>query len=109
MSCLFKKFKFKHKITDKPPPLVFGSTDLHDGPRIDIPSLLSHLGQETVLMGHKNTATPYPFVFQSPGIKIYPNFSLTVRRYTSHSYRLSEQDIQENTDYYSAGNNIILD
>ena len=83
--------------------MVFGSSDLHDGTRVDIPSILSHLAQEVVIMGNKGNGSPYPKVFQSKGIQIYERLSNAIYGYKSHSQKLTELEVAENRDFYISG------
>lgn len=79
---------------------TFWTSDLHDGTRIDIPSLLSSLGQKFYIAGIKGDHSPYPEVFKLPGIKIYRNLSPEIAKYRSHSTPLSDESISRNAEFY---------
>jgi hypothetical protein len=87
----------------QPQPLVFGSSDLHDGTRVDLPSILQHLGQRFVLMGTKGRASPYPEVFDLDGVSIYENLSGTLKTHVDHTSQYTPADIQEHVEYYKSG------
>ena len=80
--------------------LTFWTSDLHDGSRLDVPSLLQSMGHKVVIAGIKKGTSPYPYVFDRDGIEIYDNLSPVLRRYTTHSYRLNEKELKENFEFY---------
>ena len=51
--------------------LTFWTADLHDGTRMDMPSVLSNLGHKVILAGHKGSRMPYPVLDQEKGISVY--------------------------------------
>lgn len=81
-------------------PLIVANADLHSGPRADLPSLLSHLGQKTILMGTKGSDTNYPFVYEDKNVKFYNEMSLTLEHYKDHSHKLTDRAIAVNTEFY---------
>ena len=81
--------------------LTFGNSDLHTGPRADLSSLLSHLGQKIVLMGFKGNETNYPEIYQLNSVKIYDRSSSTLSRYQDHTHRLSSLGIARNIEFYA--------
>ncbi len=77
------------------------TSDLHDGSRLDVPSLLASLGQNIILAGHKKTHTPYPEVFQSNRIDVYMKLSKTIdSTYHEHSTRLKEDMTKANFNFF---------
>ncbi|XP_061179250.1 uncharacterized protein LOC133187875 isoform X2 [Saccostrea echinata] len=79
---------------------TFWTSDLHDGTRIDVPSLLSKLDQRIYIAGIKGEKSPYSEVFKSPGINIYKKISPELMRYTTHSTPLSEKGVEQNAVFY---------
>ena len=89
------------------PSLVFGIADLHDGPRVDLPSLFSHLQQETVIMGLKGERSPYPYVQKMKGVRVHLPLSEALKTHESHSHKYTDSDISENRQFYQSGVNFI--
>ncbi|XP_062599233.1 uncharacterized protein LOC134260708 [Saccostrea cucullata] len=87
-------------LTKKKMSATFWTSDLHDGTRIDVPSLLSSLGQRFYIAGIKGSRSPYPEVFGRPGINIYGNLSMELKNYKTHSTPLSEISIKKNAEFY---------
>jgi len=90
-----------HNQADAGSPLIFANSDLHTGPRADLSSLLSHLGQLMVLMGYKGNETNYPEIYKHKSVKIYNKNSPTLMRYQDHSHRLTPLGISKNIEYYA--------
>ncbi len=67
--------------TDK--RLTFWSFDVHDGSRIDMPSLFARLGHKTVVAGINDNGSP--FVLEREGVSTYSRISPTLNNYTTHS------------------------
>lgn len=78
------------------------TSDLHDGSRIDIPSLLGDLGLHTVVAGIKGWNSPYPETFKRDGISVYTKLSKTIQHYNSHSTRLYESMVKENYNFFKS-------
>ena len=93
-TCLFND-------ADKGATLTFGNSDLHTGPRSDLSSLLSHLGQKIVLMGFKGNETNYPEIYKLKSVNIYDRSSPTLSRYLDHTHRLTSLGIARNVEFYS--------
>ncbi|XP_052223025.1 uncharacterized protein LOC127838925 [Dreissena polymorpha] len=66
--------------------VTFWTSDLHDGTRLDSPSLLASLGQRFVVAGYKRRQTPYPAVFDRPGFIVPEKISNEIL-----SYRINTQ------------------
>ena len=81
---------------------TFWTSDLHDGPRVDTPTILASLGHTVYVSGIKSTHTPYPHVFKQDGIQVYKNLSDTVKQLTNARTRLTESMIKSNFDYYKS-------
>ena len=81
---------------------TFWTSDLHDGPRIDTPTVLAGLGHTVYVAGTKSTHTPYPFVFKQEGIHVYTNLSATVKTLTNARTRLTEDLMRSNFEYYKS-------
>jgi len=84
------------------PSLVFGIADLHDGPRVDLPSLFSHLQQETVIMGVKGERSPYPFVQKMKGVSVHLPLSETLKTHDDHHHKYTDSDFSENREFYQS-------
>ena len=85
---------------DSEPPITFGTSDLHSGPRTDLPSLLAHLGQKITLMGIKGKEKNYPEIYENDLVTVYMNNSPPLSSYKDHSHKLTSQDIKENSEFY---------
>ena len=79
---------------------TFWTSDLHDGPRIDTPTVLASFGSTIYVAGTKSTHTPYPSVFKQERIHIYTNLSSVIKHYTNARTRLTEDMIKSNFEYY---------
>lgn len=83
-------------------PRVFWTSDLHDGCRIDIPTTLAKLGQQTILGGIKGKNTPYPEAFMNANINVYTgSLPKSVRSYITHSTAINEDMIIENVRFFN--------
>ena len=81
--------------------LTFWTSDLHDGTRLDIPSALASMGHSVILAGHKQAASPYPFVFQRKGFSVYKRLSQVISlQYRTHTTRLTEKMLKDNFEFY---------
>ncbi len=81
-------------LTDKKTPsLVFGLADVHEGPRVDLPSLFSHLQQEIILMGPLGGSPNYPHILTLKGVSVHLPLSETLKTHTTHSDRYTDSDI----------------
>ncbi len=65
---------------------------IHDGSRLDVPSLLANLGQNIILAGHKKNDTPYPEVFRRDRINVH--FKVPKNR------RLNEDIAKSNFNFF---------
>ena len=80
---------------------TFWTSDVHDGCRTDTPSVLSYLGQKTILAGRKGGQTFYPEVFQQPGITINRNVNEFLKTtYCCQHYSPTQQQIQDNYEFF---------
>jgi hypothetical protein len=80
---------------------TFWTSDLHDGTRIDLPSVLAYMGHTVIVAGRKGNLTPYPEVFERRGFEIYiTSLSPVIKEYKSHSTKLTEAMIRSNFEYY---------
>ncbi len=61
--------------------LTFWSFDVHDGSRIDMPSLFARLGHKTIVAGIKDDGSP--FVLEREGVSTYGKISPTLKNYTT--------------------------
>ncbi len=86
----------------KTPSLVFALADVHEGPRVDLPSLFSHLRQEIILMGPKGGSPYYPHVLTKKGVSVFLALSETLRTHLTHSDRYTDSDISENRQFYQS-------
>ena len=83
------------------PRKTFWDSDIHNGCRVDTPSVLSHLGQNVLLAGHRQFRTPYPFVFDEPNISIVTNLSDVIqKKYRKVNYDLKQSDIDANYQFF---------
>ena len=86
---------------DEGKSLTFWTSDLHDGSRIDMPSVLSSLGQKVILAGHKKDNSPYPYALKMKGISVYQKLSPVINsEYLTHSTALTEDMIKRNFEFY---------
>ena len=87
--------------------LSFWTSDLHDGCRIDTPSVLASLGHKVTVSGLKDSG-PYPSVFKMKGISQYllNRSKVITKQYTTHSTKLSEQMIKDNFELYKKNKHI---
>jgi len=87
--------------------LTFWTSDLHDGTRLDIPSALVHMGQKVIEAGHKQTTSPYQFVFQRKGFTVYKRLSnVILHQYLAHSTRLTEKMLKDNYEFFKRDSQI---
>ena len=73
--------------------------DLHDGTRIDIPSIFLDFGHDVLNLGSKGRNGPYPIPLNR---MTYPTreISSVILSYNSHSTRLTESMVKEIFEYY---------
>ena len=78
-------------------PLTFWFSDLHDGTRVDHPSILLDLGHKVIMAGHKGSHTIAPWVFKRNGLQVQPSSGVSdlIKHHTSHSKQLDEQRVYE--------------
>ena len=83
------------------PRKIFWTSDMHDGTRLDTPTVLAHLGQRVFIVGSKGETGPYPFVFQHENITIYKNINRLIgNTYKDHGYDLKQDEINSNYDFF---------
>ena len=80
----------------------FWTSDLHDGCRMDTPTVLAHLNQTVVVAGVKGAQVPFPEAFSNnKHIWVYDKLSpLLKKKYTGHSYQLHNHDVQQHLHFY---------
>ena len=80
--------------------LTFWTSDLHDGCRVDTPTVLASLGHKVVISGMKSTSA-YPFVFIRNGISQYLHRSTIIStEYRSRNTELTETMVERNFEFY---------
>ena len=99
-SSLYAKPKTTAATCDTTKSLKFWTSDLHVGPRIDTPTVLTTLGHTVTLGGLKMDHTPYPSVLEQKDITIYKNLSTTIKEYTNARTVLTEDMMKSNFEYY---------
>ena len=72
-------------------PLTFWFSDLHDGTRVDHPSILLELGHRVVQAGRKGSMTIAPWVFENVTVLPTSSLSKQVLAYGRHSHELDEK------------------
>eukprot|EP00956_Cyclotella_meneghiniana_P022062 scaffold41048_cov24-Cyclotella_meneghiniana.AAC.1 len=83
------------------PKLTIWTSDVHDGTRIDIPTMLADLGMKVILGGHKRSRGPYPEVFETEGVSVYDGeLGSLINRYKTHSWPLTDQEIRTNFEFW---------
>ena len=80
--------------------LTFWTSDLHDGCRLEVSSLLQSMGHKIIIAGIKTSSSTYPHVFNKNGIELYERLSPTLERYTTNSMPLTEREVKENFEFY---------
>ncbi len=88
---------------DQSPPLFFGESDLHQGPRADLPSVLVHLRQQFVLMGIRGRWSPNPETINLDGLAVYENYSNTLKMIVDGNSKYTQANIEEHAEYYKSG------
>ena len=86
-------------------PLTFWFSDLHDGTRVDHPSILLDLGHKVIMAGSKSGHTIAPWVFERSGLQVLPSSGVSdlIKHHTSHSKPLDEQRVYEQFLQYARG------
>ena len=79
--------------------LTFWTSDIHDGTRLDYPSIWSHLGHKVVVASSKRMRTPYPEAFKDPNILIPTNISQQILGYQRQT-QVNEIMVRNNSEYY---------
>jgi hypothetical protein len=73
--------------------------DFHDGPRVDLTTVLVHLGQNVILAGTKGYASPYPNFIKLANLS--KNLSKYVHAFSGVDKRSSSEElVKENYEYY---------
>ena len=84
--------------------VVFGSSDLHNGPKMDISSVLAHMNQTYVYIGKKPSEN-YPEITSLPQIHQYHiKDSYPLRVYKDHSTKMNQKWPSMNTKWYKKRN-----
>eukprot|EP00668_Euglena_longa_P004810 GGOE01005634.1.p1 GENE.GGOE01005634.1~~GGOE01005634.1.p1 ORF type:complete len:446 (-),score=107.29 GGOE01005634.1:379-1692(-) len=78
--------------------LTFWTSDLHDSTRIDMPSLLVHLGHRVIVNGVKGRHGPHHYVLRQFFIPV--RRSPVINKHLSHSRYLTEENVRDNFRYY---------
>ncbi|XP_052788969.1 uncharacterized protein LOC128223697 isoform X2 [Mya arenaria] len=68
-------------VKNKHTKMTLWTADLYDGCRIDYPTILSSLGQRSVVAGYKYRKTPYPEVFNFPNIIVPKSIPKEIEKY----------------------------
>lgn len=68
--------------------VTFVNSDVHEGPRTDLSSTLSTLGERMVLMGYKGPLNHYSQVMKMPGVQYYSQMSPVLEKYRDHSTKV---------------------
>ena len=100
VSSLFTEQKKEASTCSTTKNLSFWTSDLHDGPRVDTPIVLTSLGHTVTLGGIKGDRTPFPSEFKQKGISVYKNLSQTIKQYSNPRTVLTEDMIKSNFEYY---------
>ena len=88
--------------SEKYSSIIFGSSDVHDGPRTDISSILLNMNQTYVHVGPREISKNYPRVLELPGLKFArenPSFPLKV--YNDHSTYMDPSWPKINSMWYA--------
>ncbi len=81
--------------------VTFGNADLHQGPRTDLASTLSILGQRMILLGLKGELKNYPQVNNGMrGVSTFKKISPVLKRYDDHSTPMKIGWVESNFAYY---------
>ena len=80
--------------------ITFWTSDLHDGTRLDTPSVLAYLGQTVYLAGHKGSKLPYTELLKNPRIKVYSRLSSIIQNYINFYDTLDGDMIAKNLLFY---------
>ncbi|XP_071743927.1 uncharacterized protein [Lepeophtheirus salmonis] len=78
---------------------TFWTSDIHDGCRMDFPTILSHLKQRVYVTG-KRQKISYIDLFHYPGVMFSDNRSPVMHRVNHYNFPITEEDIKVNTKYY---------
>ena len=74
-----KSKKTKDRVCTTTKRYTFWTSDLHDGPRVDTPTVLASLGHTVYIAGAKSNHTPFPSVFEQDRIHVYYNLSSVIK------------------------------
>ena len=80
--------------------MTFWTSDLHDGTRSDIPTILATQGHEVILGGHKGSHLPHKHILDFKGISVSKNISPVIKSYRTHSTNLTEKMVIENFNFF---------
>ena len=82
--------------------LTFLTADLHDGPRVDLPSMLNAMGHRVILAGHKLNRTSYPEVFAHPLTEQVHRLAPFLQGFVDPNDDASESNVHSLVDFYEA-------
>ena len=88
--------------------LTFWTSDLHNGTRMDMPSVLGNFGHRVILAGHKGRQVPHPVLKQVKEISVYTRLSNTIKTFRTPSTALTESMVEENFEFYKNDEQISL-
>lgn len=94
--------KKKNKCGDKVEDLTFLVSDLHEGTRIDLPSILANMGFKVVITGVKGPFSIWPELYEIPNVSF--DMSLTsplMKLYNSRNSVLKEKGMKMHYDFYN--------
>ena len=86
---------------DAATPFRLWSSDLHDGSRMDMPSLVAGMGHKAFVYGTKKRRVPHTHNLTIPGIEYGTEVSQTLQNiYVTHSTALTTEMMKENFEYF---------
>ena len=83
-----------------PAPLTFWFSDLHDGTRVDHPSILLELGHSVVQAGKKGNTTVAPRIFEDITVLPVSSLSMQAKTYAFHFDKLNEARVAAQFEQY---------
>lgn len=87
--------------------LSFWTSDLHDGTRMDVASVLSNLGQKVVLASSKGDTAPYPKVFELAGVSVNKHLSdPLLHLLTTPTAKVPEKVVDANFRFYQGDSKV---
>ena len=92
--------KLNEETCEPPETLTFWTSDLHDGSRSDVPTILATQGHNVILGGLKRSFLPNKHVLDFKGISVSKNMSSVIKSYRTHSTNLTEKMVIENFNFF---------